>query len=224
MSTLQDKTKLIQARVGVLQDGSYGNKTADAIIRELGIITPTPAPTIKMALDPGHGMGNRTPGVFDPGCEFNGLREADVVLTWAFALADALQHVGITFYMTRTGGGSTVDVPVSARDNFAKQQNCSHFLSVHINDATPTGDGTETLYRDDKAFAEQMHACVIQGLGLKDRGVKQRNDLAVLAFGEHACVLELGFIQPTSNRMAFMDPVKRKATCTLLAAKLKEMA
>lgn len=45
MSTLQEKTKLIQARVGVLQDGSYGNKTADAIIRELGIAIPP-------ALDP----------------------------------------------------------------------------------------------------------------------------------------------------------------------------
>lgn len=223
---LQDKTKLIQRWAGADDDGEYYHKTADAIIAKAGITLPPvqPPPKVKVAIDPGHGMGNRTPGVYDPGCQHEQWSEATIVIDWAFALADAFQHTGIPFYMTRSGGGTT-DLPVSARDNLARAQGCTHFISIHVNDAdSPQANGTETLFRDDKDFAVTLHHCLIQGLGLRDRGVKWRNDLAVLNFGDNAALLELGFIQSATDRAAFLDLAKRKRTCELIAAKLKALA
>lgn len=40
----------------------------------------------RICLDAGHGNGNRTRGVFDPGAVAGGVREADVALDWVLAL------------------------------------------------------------------------------------------------------------------------------------------
>lgn len=223
---LQEKTKLIQRWAGADDDGEYYHKTADAIIAKAGITLPPvqPLPKIKVCIDPGHGMGNRTPGVYDPGCQHAGLDEAHVAMEWGIVLADSLSAVGIPHFLTRVRGSGN-NLPVSARDNLAKAQGCTHFISIHVNDAdSPQANGTETLYRDDKDFAVLLHHCLIQGLGLRDRGVKFRNDLAVLAFGDNAALLELGFIQPPGDRAAFLDPARRKHTCELIAVKLKALA
>ncbi len=42
-------------------------------------------PFDRICLDAGHGMSNRTPGVFDPGAVAGGVRKADVALDWALA-------------------------------------------------------------------------------------------------------------------------------------------
>lgn len=42
-------------------------------------------PFDRICLDAGHGMSNRTPGVFDPGADAGGVREAGVALDWALA-------------------------------------------------------------------------------------------------------------------------------------------
>jgi N-acetylmuramoyl-L-alanine amidase len=60
---------------------------------------------MKIAVDPGHGMSNATPGVFDPGAVAREggvtLQEADIALRYGLALRDVLRARSIDVFMTR---------------------------------------------------------------------------------------------------------------------------
>jgi N-acetylmuramoyl-L-alanine amidase len=169
-------------------------------------------------LDPGHGMSNRKPGVFDPGCERGDLHEADIALVWAHELGSQLQALGIDVFFTRRDNKRPT--PVGSRAKLAEAEGCDILVSIHVNDADGALTGTETLYSglDDIPLAERCQAAMVKGLGLKDRGVKQRGDLAVLKFRGRAVLLELGFIGSKTDVFAITDVDKIKKTCALLAA------
>lgn len=175
-----------------------------------------PSP-FKLCIDPGHGMGNRTDGVFDPGCGEAGLNEASIVLVWAEELRRAVEARGTSVFMTRRD--QVTPCPVSRRASLAKTAGCTHFISIHVNDAdNALAHGTETLYRDDKEFAEDLQTELLKGLALRDRGVKQRLNLAVLKFPGKAALLELGFIKNPQDMEAVTNSALRAHTCRMLAS------
>ena len=99
--------------------------------------------------------------------------------------------------MTRV---SDVYPSLSDRYKLANNNNADAFLSVHINSAGgTTATGIETLWSNknsqNKAFAQSIQSQLIGQTGERDRGLKPRNDLAVLNGTRGPSALaELGFI------------------------------
>lgn len=160
---------------------------------------------IKLALDAGHGMGNRKGGAFDPGAVAASFREADIALRWAVAGEFLLEPKGFDVFLTRDD--NTDNSPVGSRDDKAMQAGCDRFISIHCNAANGSATGVEAFYRDsaDKAFAQIVLDCLVEATGLKSRGLKSESEsqhprLAVLDFGPPACLIEIGFIDNPKDR------------------------
>lgn len=181
---------------------------------------------MKVCIDPGHGMSNKSPGVFDPGCTHTEggfkFQEADIVLKYGLSLKDVLRAQGIEVFMTRDD--DTDPAPVSQRAKNAKDAKCDKFVSIHVNDfEDETANGLEVLYNDDpdKPFAQKMHDALIKATKLRDRKIKQRPDLAVLKFAGPAVLIELGFIAHDKDRETMLNPVVREKVCAAIAAVLQ---
>lgn len=179
---------------------------------------------MKIFLDPGHGMANRKPGVYDPGATVRvagkEIAEADIALTWANELRALLMAQGHTVVRSRMNAKDPA--PVGDRAEDAQQYGCDVFISLHCNAANGQANGTETFFRGERnrALAQRCNNAVRQALGTKDRGVKteaqsQHARLAVLNFPK-ACLIELGFIDHTGDRLAMMDEKKRLQACDAL--------
>lgn len=158
--------------------------------------------SIKLAIDPGHGMGNVS-SKYDPGATAGGLEEADIALAWGLTLKWVAEQSGLPVFMTRDD--DTDVTPVGQRDDRANAAGCTHFLSLHCNAAGPTATGVETFYRDDKTWAASVQQAILGATGLRDRGLKtegasQHARLAVLNFKGQACLVELGFISNSGDR------------------------
>lgn len=169
-------------------------------------------------------MGNRVRGVYDTGAEAAGYHEADIVMAWANCLRDILIKVGHTVVRTRVNEKDPA--PVSRRDDIATAYGCSLMISLHCNAANGSAKGTETFYRgeDDKAFAVTLNKAVVKALGTVDRGAKteketQHPSLAVMEFNK-CWLIELGFIDNSSDRAKLVDPTRRYDACLAIAAAL----
>jgi N-acetylmuramoyl-L-alanine amidase len=197
--------------------------------RSWGSATQAREVTVKVCVDPGHGMSNRSPGVFDPGATHteSGIlfRESDIVLKYGLTLKDVLRARAVEVFMTRDD--DTDPAPVTGRAKSAKVAGCDKFVSIHVNAAeVEQAKGLEVLYNDEtvqanKALAEKLQKALIKVTKLKDRGVKLRTDLAVLKFKGPAVLIELGFIANDGDRATFMDPLIREQVCIAVADALK---
>lgn len=179
---------------------------------------------MKIAVDPGHGMSNRVRNVFDPGAihtedgvEF---READIALRYGLSLRDVLRAEGHEVFMTRDD--STDHAPVGERAANARNAGAKAFVSLHLNDFDDDrANGVEVLYRreQDLVLAKKIQLALVRATGFRDRGVKKRDDLAVLKFNSGPSVLiELGFIANDQNREVLLNPQKRQQICEVIAS------
>lgn len=175
-------------------------------------------------LDPGHGMGNRRAGVFDPGAVAAGVREADIAMDWANEIRAVLRRKQIPVVRTRIDNNEPCSIASRART--AKQHNGAIMLSVHCNAANGTANGTETFYRgdDNKAKALAITDSVCAALGTRNRGAKteaqsQHSRLAVMTF-QPCFLLEIGFIDNSDDRAKMLNSNLRKAACEALVTLL----
>ena len=180
---------------------------------------------MKICVDPGHGMSNRKPGVFDPGCTHDEdgfqFREADIVLKYGLTLKDVLRARGVEVFMTRDD--DTDHAPVGERAGNAKNAGCDKYVSIHVNDAdSDQANGFEVLYGDPKnqALAQKMQTAILKVMKLKDRKIKLRTDLAVLKFRGPAVLVELGFIAFDNDRDTILNPQIREQVCITIADSL----
>lgn len=182
-----------------------------------------------ICVDPGHGMGNRRPNISDPGAVWDeaGVRfeEAAIVLQYGLALRDALRAAGHEVFMTRDDAQDPC--PVAQRAGNAEKVGAKLLISLHLNSAAnpdgsvnDTAHGVETLFRDepDRALAVALNNAVVQATGLRDRGPKQRDGLAVLSFKGPAALIELGFIPNDRDREALLNPATRHNVCKAITA------
>ncbi|EEK44561.1 Cell wall hydrolase/autolysin [Bacillus cereus BDRD-ST26] len=73
-------------------------------------------------------------------------------------------------------------------------------ISFHLNASDGNGQGVEVLYYDQKDLAAKISAQLAKDIGWRDRGAKQRTDLAVLnGTKAPAILIELGFIDNESD-------------------------
>jgi N-acetylmuramoyl-L-alanine amidase len=175
---------------------------------------------MKVAIDPGHGFSNRSAGVFDPGATHKegqtNFQEADIALQYGLALKQTLADRGINSFMTRTN--NTDAAPVALRASRAKEAGCDAYISFHLNDAEDdAAHGLEVLYRSDvkdKALATVLQQELVDATGIRNRGIKQRTDLAVLKFKPGPAVLiELGFIANDNDRNTLLNAETRASVC-----------
>ncbi len=100
-----------------------------------------------IVIDPGHGRGNRRPGVFDPGCvRVNGAgaveaREADLALAYGSALADEFKVQGSKFKVMLTREDNQKSVSLKDRVEIARQNQAGLLVSLHMNAAPPAAKG-----------------------------------------------------------------------------------
>ncbi len=170
-------------------------------------------------LDPGHGMGNRKRGVYDPGACFGNISEAAIAMEWANELRAILKDRKQTVVRTRVDAKDPC--PVSRRDDIATSYGGDIMISIHCNSGG--GTGAEVFYRgaDDRAMAEKLSTVVSATLGIKNRGSKtesesQHASLAVMEF-DKCWLIELGFIDNSDDRAKMLEPALRNAACMAIA-------
>lgn len=178
---------------------------------------------MKVAIDPGHGMSNRQSGIYDPGATHveNDItyEEAGIAMHYGLKLKAVFLEEGCDVFMTRDD--AEAHAPVGMRAARAKNAGCNVFISLHLNDfEADEANGLEVLYRDldDEAFAHDLQDALLPITGFRDRGIKKREDLAVLKFQGPSALIELGFIANDGNRETLLDAQKRDEICKAIAA------
>ena len=79
----------------------------------------------------------------------------------------------------------------------ANSSGADYFINIHCNAFNGIGQGAETLYfkEDSKKFARIIQYLYASEIGLRDRGIKYRDNIAVLKNTSMPSILvELGFI------------------------------
>ncbi len=170
---------------------------------------------MKIAVDPGHGMGNRKAGRYDCGALGEGCEEAAIALEYGLTLKYLLTQQSADVFLTRTSRDDPA--PVSTRAARAAAAGCDHLVSLHLNSASGVASGVEVLYRDeakDKPLAVKLERKLVEVTGFRSRGVIPRKNLAVLRFAAGPAVLiELGFINNPEERDVLLHREHRIAVC-----------
>lgn len=156
---------------------------------------------MKYALDAGHGMSNRTAGVYDPGASHNGRQEHTIVTGMAYRVRNRLLEAYQEVLLIESGY-------VGARDNAAAAWGAQRYLALHCDandDETATGTSVwvnrgASVAR--KAEAERLGKAVAAAMGIRWRGVSEK-DFAVLSGKQPDMLLELFFISNPNDLKAF---------------------
>lgn len=190
--------------------GSKGTRAKGQAVRLVG-------DGLTVVVDPGHGLGNRSAGVYDPGAVSGAFQEATIALAWAAELERKLMALGVKVVMTRRTAEDAA--PLLRRAAVAREVKADALVSVHLNAFHIDGaNGVETLWRtpDSQALAKVVQDVLVAELGLSDRGPKYRPMLAVLGF-DPSVLIELGFITNAGDRARLLDDEVRRSTCRALA-------
>ena len=149
--------------------------------------------------------------------------EAKIALRYGLVLKDILNARGHSVFMTRIDNEDYA--PYWERAENAKNAGCDIFVSLHLNDfEDDQANGLEVLYRDsdDKKLSQALQEALIQVTSIRDRGIKKRDDLAVLKFNGPAALIELGFIANDKDREVLVNPYKREKICIEIVNVLEE--
>lgn len=177
--------------------------------------------SLRVCIDPGHGHSNSRWGVFDPGAVSAGVREADIVLSVGHLLRDECARRGWPSMMTRESNEQASQLRY--RVSSARAFDADVIVSIHCNAAaTAQAHGTETLYLASQWVAAAVQRRLVAALGLRDRGVKQRDDLAILRYERPAILVELGFITNPTERAMLLDPAVQRSAAVAIADGLAE--
>lgn len=166
-------------------------------------------------------MANRTWGVFDPGAVAGGVREADVVLAVARLLRDECARRGWPTMMTRECNEQPSQLRY--RVSRARAFDADVIVSLHCNAAASAlAHGVETLYLGAQWVAAAVQRRLVAAIGLRDRGAKQRDDLAILRYERPAILAELGFLTHEAERRLLCDPAVQRSAVVAIADGLAE--
>jgi len=147
----------------------------------------------------------------DPGAMNGDLMESVAALSISKMLGDEFELGGHKVVYTRTEGMPTL--PLSKRCEISNKAKADVFISIHLNSAeTKKASGIETLRYDNvgmttKKIASCVQKSLIDELGWKDRGVKERPGLYVLKHTRASAILvETGFISNDDECAKLFDP------------------
>ena len=158
---------------------------------------------ITLVLDAGHGG-------MDSGATGNGYREKTMTLSILLGAKRMFDNDSrFKVYYTRT---SDTYPSLTDRSNLANNYDADLFVSIHINSASASAHGTETLYNSSRntvtakngltsrELATYIQKSVVSTTGFTNRGLKNRTDLSVLNRTKMpACLIEYGFISNSTE-------------------------
>ena len=153
---------------------------------------------IKIVIDAGHGGS-------DSGATGNGMAEKNLTLAIVLAAKRSFDKDS-RFQVSYTRTSDTYP-SLSQRAKLANNKNADMFLCVHINSASASAHGTETLWSKSrnsatqkkgltsKTLATAMQSAAVAATGFTNRGLVDRPNLYVLKHTNMpACLIEYGFI------------------------------
>lgn len=166
---------------------------------------------MRIAIDPGHGMGARTLGVYDPGATrtIDGARydEADIVLDWALALDGLLRERGQLTWWTRTG---RVD-PAMATHRHARAQSMGCDLMVSLHACGPAGE----VWYSCAHMADVAER--VRGAVAKDAKAASRANNAWMPTGSRVLRVQLGDLDAPADRARLTDASARDSVMDAVA-------
>jgi len=156
----------------------------------------------KIYIDAGHNYSS-----FNTGALGNGMREQDITFDVSFYLGEILKRHGFDIRLSRPTLQTNLGNPnlpslqernasaINARWQEANAWGADYFISIHAN--AGGGSGAETLFarNEDRAFAQTVQDVYSAIMGLRNRRIWQRQDIAVIRWTTMpAILLELAFI------------------------------
>jgi N-acetylmuramoyl-L-alanine amidase len=190
----------------------------------INILKPTEKYSKIMVLDAGHGGK-------DPGASGNGVIEKEANLDITLKLNALLKNnPDIKVYTTRI---SDTYPTLQERSALANEVEADIFVSIHNNSFTSEHKGTETLYfptgidnsheLSGKKMAQIFQNVLVQNLGTKDRGIKERPGLYVLrTTSMPAVIVEIAFVSNKDDaNLLKSDNFRQKAAIALYEGILK---
>lgn len=171
---------------------------------------------MKIWLDAGHGGS-------DPGACNGSHHEADYVLDITLRLGKILSGEGEEVFYTRRTNSA---IPLYSRARSANEAEADLFVSIHINSSPDfKANGIETLiYQtggEAEELAKEVQAALVDALGWRDRGIKERPNLVVLNSTEMpALLVEAGFISNAKECAALSTPACRIKIAEAIAEKV----
>lgn len=160
---------------------------------------------MKVFINPGH-----CPGV-DPGAVNNelGITEADIVHDIGTMVTDYLDKAGCEVMLLQSNNlcGEAAGENICATAN---EWGADLFVSLHCNAFNGTAKGTETCVFSLNGEAADLGRCIqkqlVDSLGMVDRGLKERTNLAVLKYTDMPAVLvEIAFIDNADDAGILMN-------------------
>lgn len=153
---------------------------------------------IKIVIDAGHGGS-------DSGASGNGMAEKNLTLAIVLAAKKSFDNDS-RFQVSYTRTADTYP-SLSQRANLANNKEADMFLCIHINSASASAHGTETLWSKGRnsatkkngltsqELATAMQSAAVAATGFTNRGLVDRPNLYVLKHTKMpACLIEYGFI------------------------------
>ncbi len=179
---------------------------------------------VTVCVDPGHGRPD--PGAIGP----SGLKEADVTLAVAKALAAELRRQGHHVVLTREGPDAPGPKPYcQAKDlryrvSLANRVRAHAFVSIHCNSASSSqAHGTECwIYTKPAAATVQLATLIqdrlVQATGLANRGVRRANFYVLRHTTMPAVLVELAFISNPKEEALLATPAWQERCAAAIAA------
>jgi len=148
-----------------------------------------PKGRVVVLVDPGH--GGKDPGAIGLG----GLQEKNVILPISKQIVELLKKQGVQVVMTRD---SDYFVDLAPRVAIAERADADLFVSIHAN-AMPANrsdiSGLETYYfSSGERLARTIHNSVLQGVNVRDRGVRKARFYVLRKSSMPSVLVEVGFV------------------------------
>lgn len=190
--------KSVCTRLGINYKLSGGKIRISGTTKSSASNTTDSKEKIKIVIDAGHGGS-------DSGASGNGMAEKNLTLAIVLAAKRSFDNDSrFQVYYTRT---ADTYPSLSQRANLANNRDADMFLCVHINSASASAHGTETLWSKSrnsvtekngltsKELATAMQSAAVAATGFTNRGLVDRPNLYVLKHTKMpACLIEYGFI------------------------------
>lgn len=150
----------------------------------------------RILVNAGHRVG------IDNGGGHKGQTEAKTNVNVAIKVAENLRAKGHTVVTTHDDAKLKL-LKASNLLVWANKQKFDYCISIHQNDAeNETAEGSETLWNGLDKTAEKIAISVqneLAKLGSKNRGVKERGDVAILKIKNCHCILTEGAFMTTAD-------------------------